>query len=140
VMTKCCCRWWWWWWWWWWCRCRRSALQASFVRWDRIRRQHRVGASSKAHAVSALSLSLGYATAQSLVFMLLVTEVFASNPEQDGEAQYIGAGEFGWMVFLSLFFAAVTMPLNLMGSYLTGIAIAKVRERGLSRVCISVRA
>jgi hypothetical protein len=65
--------------------------------------------------------------------MLLVTEIFASNVEEEAgseggeEAKYIGAGEFGIMVFLSLLFGAITMPLNIMGSFLTGLAISQVR-------------
>jgi hypothetical protein len=42
---------------------------------------------------------------------------------QDGR---IDASEFGWMIFWSIFFGVVSMPLNLLGSYLTGIAISKV--------------
>jgi hypothetical protein len=58
-----------------------------------------------------------------------VTDDGPSPPElvngavQDGR---IDASEFGWMIFWSIFFGVVSMPLNLLGSYLTGIAISKV--------------
>jgi len=101
--------------------------KALFVRWDRLRRQHRVGASAKAHAVSALSLALGYATAQSLLFVVLITAILENNVRDPNEEALSGA-EFVAMVFWSLFFGVVTMPLNLMGTYLTGIAISKAGE------------
>ena len=60
--------------------------------------------------------------------MLIVTAVLANNGNASAqESQFIGGNEFGWMMFWSLFFGVVSMPLNLMGTYLTGIAISKVR-------------
>jgi hypothetical protein len=102
--------------------------KALFVRWDRLRRQHRVGATAKAHAVSALALALGYATAQSLLFVVVVTAILENNARDSPNEEALSGAEFGWMVFWSLFFGVVTMPLNLMGTYLTGIAIAKAGE------------
>lgn len=101
--------------------------KALFVRWDRLRRQHRVGGSAKAHAVSALSLGLGYATAQSILFVVLITAILENNVRDPNEEALSGA-EFVAMVFWSLFFGVVTMPLNLMGTYLSGLAIAKAGD------------
>jgi len=86
-----------------------------------------VGGSAKAHAVSALSLGLGYATAQSILFVVLITAILENNVRDPNEEALSGA-EFVAMVFWSLFFGVVTMPLNLMGTYLSGIAIAKAGD------------
>eukprot|EP00614_Pseudopedinella_elastica_P007164 CAMPEP_0172611494 /NCGR_PEP_ID=MMETSP1068-20121228/31164_1 /TAXON_ID=35684 /ORGANISM="Pseudopedinella elastica, Strain CCMP716" /LENGTH=555 /DNA_ID=CAMNT_0013415477 /DNA_START=69 /DNA_END=1736 /DNA_ORIENTATION=+ len=115
-----------------------EILKAQFVRFDRIRRQHRVGPSAKAHGVSALSLGLGYASAQVLLFMMLVTEILANNggPHAQKE-QRIKFDEFGWMVFWSLFFGLVTMPLNLMATYMVGISVSKAGEDTGESCCCS---
>ena len=100
-----------------------------FVRWDRLRRQEEVGALTRAHAISGVALSLGYATSQSLLFVLLITAILENNGDAHAQATHeITGDEFGLMVFFSFFFGAVSMPLNIMGTYLTGIAINEAGE------------
>lgn len=70
---------------------------------------------TRAHAISGVALSLGYATSQSLVFVLLVTAILENNGDAHAQKTHeITGGEFGLMVFFSLFFGVVTMPLNIM--------------------------
>ena len=73
-----------------------------FLRHSKLRRQHRVGGNTRAHAVSGVAMSLGYATSQSMLFMIFVTLFFQAPSSGGGEA--ITGSEFGWMTVFTLFF------------------------------------
>jgi hypothetical protein len=67
----------------------KEVLKASFVRYDRIRRQRKVGSEAQAHAFSALALSLGYATSQSFLFMIIVTAILENNGGESDKKVWI---------------------------------------------------
>ena len=77
-----------------------------FLRYSKLRRQHRVGGNTRAHAVSGAAMSLGYATSQSMLLMIIVTAVFQAPSSGGGEA--ITGDEFGWMTLFTVFFGVVS--------------------------------
>ena len=85
-----------------------------FLRYSKLRRQHRVGGNTRAHAVSGAAMSLGYATSQSMLLMIFVTLFFQAPQSGGGEA--ITGDEFGWMTLFTLFFGMVR-ELQFCASY-----------------------
>ena len=90
-----------------------------FTRLSKRLRKHRVGAAgtaTKAWAIFSTASSVGFATAQIILGMILV---FAID-DADGK---ISGGEFGWLFMMALIFAFFWMPLRIICSYLVGLEL-----------------
>lgn len=113
-----------------------EAWKTHYLRLSKIQSQGSVGAKSRAHATSGAAMSLGYATAQSMLFLVIVTSIVENNGgSYDQEHHIITGGELGWMVFLTLVFGFVSMPLNIMASYIAGMQLANVQGEDNGSCC-----
>eukprot|EP00941_MAST-03F_sp_MAST-3F-sp1_P004559 g4559.t1 len=88
-----------------------------------------IGESGRAQAFSAACGALGYATAQSVFIVVLVTllEERITGDEDFGE---ITSSEFAFILFSAVFFAFLIIPLNMAASFLIGVQIANLQGGG----------
>jgi len=110
--------------------------KTAFLRWTKLQREHQVGATSQAHAVSGASLALGYSTSQSILFMMIMTLILERNGEdEERDARLIDSTELLIMVISSVLFAVVTMPLNILSTYLEGVELALTTGQDDGKCC-----
>ena len=96
-----------------------EIMCVMFTRLSKRLRRHRVGAAgtaTKAWAIFSTASSVGFATAQIILAMMIVFLIDASDHK-------ISNGETGWLFMMVLIFAFFWMPMRIITSYLVGLEL-----------------
>lgn len=101
-----------------------ELCKLCFVRHDRLVTMQRGNGNERAHVIAASASALGYATAQSILFLWIVTLVMESDEEHK-----IDNTELAELLIVTIIFSCISMPLNVMTSYLEAVAVAQMYRR-----------